>query len=265
MFLSEIKLLLKRRRTKVLFILLLLEPWLLAFLIYQFGGGRGQGPNFLNLVTHNGIFLVLASLSSLLPLLLPLAVSLVSSDAVAGEASNGTLRYLLTAPVSRFKLLVHKMSSSLAFIFVLSVTIALSGLVAGSVFFPVGKVLLLSGQTVSFLHGVLLVLLSALLVGLSLICVVAIGIAISTFTDIPVGATLGTLGAIILSEILDNITQVRGIWPLLPTNYWMSFSDLFRSPIIFSGISKNIINQVGWLVFAFSVALAKFRFKDITS
>lgn len=266
MFVSEIGLLLRRTRTKVLFILLLLEPWLLAALIYEFGAGNGgHGPGFLNLVTHNGVFLVLASMSTLLTLIFPLAVSLVASDAISGEASNGTLRYLLVSPVSRFKLLVNKLFSALAFVLVLCLAVAVSGLIAGLVFFPSGRVLLLSGQTTPYIHGVMLAFMATLLVAVSLVSVVAIGIAISTFTDIPVAATLGALGAIILSEILGNITQVRGIWPLLPTNYWLTFSDLFRVPITYGGIGKNLLNQLGWLIFGFFVALARFNYKDITS
>lgn len=265
MLASEISLLLKRRRTKVLLVLLWLEPWLLAFLIFRFGSGNGGGPSFINLVTHNGVFLVLASLSTLLTLLFPLAVSLVSSDSIAGEASNGTLRYLLISPVSRLRLLLYKLLSSLVFVFALCIGVAVSALIAGLVFFPSGRVILLSGQTTPYVHGVFLALLASLLIGISLICVVGIGLAISTFTDIPVGATLGTLASVILSEILGNISQVKAIWPLLPTNYWLSFSGIFRNPIIFGAIEKDILNQLVWLLFTFSIAYARFSYKDITS
>lgn len=264
---SEIVLLARRLRTRVLLVLLFLEPWLLGFLISQFGGGKGGGggPSFLDLATHNGIFLTLASLSSLLTILLPLAVSLISSDSIAGEASHGTLRYILISPVSRVKLLVYKLVSSMVFVAVVCIGVAVSGLMAGSVFFPMGNVPLLSGQTVSFAHGVLLAFAASGLVATSLVSVVAIGLAMSTFTDVPVGATLGALGAIIISEILDNITQVKGIWPLLPTNYWLSFSDLFRYPIIYDRMLRDVLSQVTWLVFGFSIAVARFRYKDITS
>ncbi len=266
MLASELSLLFRRRRTKVLLILLYLAPWLMGYVIFQFGGGRGgHGPNFLNLVTHNAIFLVLASLSSLLPLLLPLAVSLTASDSIAGEASLGTLRYLLIAPVSRLKLLTCKLATSLIFVLVASVGAAVSALIAGMILFPTGKVLLLSGQTESFAHGVLLALLVSALVSVSLISVVGIGLAISTFTDIPAGAALGTIGIVILSEILSNITQLRGIWPLLPTNYWFSFGGIFRDPILLSAVWKDFINQGIWIVFAFSLATARFLNKDVTS
>lgn len=266
MLASEFSLLFKRRRTRALLILLFLAPWLMGYIIFQFGGGQGgQGPNFVNLVTHNAVFLVLASVSSLMPLLFPLSVSLVAADAIAGEASLGTLRYLLVVPVSRIKLLVNKLLAALVFVLVISVGVAVSGLVAGIILFPTGRVVLLSGQTTSFAHGVLLAFFASVLVATSLLSVAGIGLAISTFTDVPVGATLGALGVVIISEILSNITQVRGIWPLLPTNYWLSFADVFRNPISYGAIGKDLLNQGIWLVFAFSLAAARFLSKDVTS
>lgn len=266
MLASELSLLFKRRRTRVLMVLLYLAPWLMGFVIFQFGGGNGgHGPNFIDLVTHNAVFLVMASMSALLPLLFPLAISLVAADSIAGEASLGTLRYILIAPVSRLKLLLYKLSVALIFALVVTIGVAVSGLIAGVAFFPTGRVILLSGQTTSFSHGVFLAFIAAVLIAISMVSVVGLGLAISTFTDIPVGATLGALGLVILSEILSNITQVRGIWPLLPTNYWMTFSSLFSAPIELSGIVKDFINQGVWLIFVFSLASARFLNKDITS
>ncbi len=263
---SELSLLFKRRRTKVLMALLFLAPWLMGFVIFQFGGGRGgNGPSFVDLVTQNAVFLVLASVSSLMPLLLPLAVSLVAADSIAGEASLGTLRYLLVAPVSRMRILVGKLLVSLSFVVLICLGVAASALVAGMVFFPTGRVVLLSGQTTSFLHGIALAFVATVLIAMSLVSVAGIGLAISTFTDIPVGATLGTLGIIIFSEILSNISQVRGIWPMLPTNYWLSYADIFRFPIRLGAIGKDFVSQAVWLAFAFTLASARFISKDVTS
>ena len=59
-------------------------------------------------VAGNGIFLGFAGLSVEIALFLPLAVSVLAGDAIAGEANQGTLRYLLIAPVARGRLLVMK-------------------------------------------------------------------------------------------------------------------------------------------------------------
>ena len=53
----------------------------------------------------------------LLTVLLPLAVSVVSGDSVAGEAGLGTLRTLLTVPAGRTRLLATKYATIVVFCF----------------------------------------------------------------------------------------------------------------------------------------------------
>ena len=74
---------------------------IVIMLVLRFAGGpeRGGGPTFLGQVTNNGVFAALAGLTITLPIFLPMAVSIVSGDSIAGEASLGTLRYLLVRPV----------------------------------------------------------------------------------------------------------------------------------------------------------------------
>ena len=57
--------------------------------------GQGGGPDFISAIAGNGLFVAFAALALELPLFLPLAVSAISGDSVAGEANLGTLRYLL--------------------------------------------------------------------------------------------------------------------------------------------------------------------------
>ena len=66
------------------------------------GSGRGDtGAAFFANITDNGIFVSLAAMLVIVPLFLPMVVSVVSGDCLAGEANSGTLRYLLTVPVGR--------------------------------------------------------------------------------------------------------------------------------------------------------------------
>jgi hypothetical protein len=60
-----------------------------------------DAPDFFRSITDNGLFVALAALTIEIGLFLPLAVSVVAGDSVAGEANLGTLRYLLTVPVTR--------------------------------------------------------------------------------------------------------------------------------------------------------------------
>ena len=77
-------------------------PVLLAVAVYLSGGpGAGNGPAFLDRASHNGVFTALAGLAVTMPFFIPLSVAVVAGDAIAGEASLGTLRYLLVRPAGR--------------------------------------------------------------------------------------------------------------------------------------------------------------------
>ena len=58
----------------------------------------GQGSAFLSAVLDDGQLYPAAALALVLPVFLPVAVAVVAGDSIAGEASAGTLRYLLAAP-----------------------------------------------------------------------------------------------------------------------------------------------------------------------
>src|SRR5215470_3626285 len=61
------------------------------------GADGGPGPGaFIGQIAGNGVFLALFALYVLTTVLLPLAVSVVSGESIAGEAGLGTLRTLLT-------------------------------------------------------------------------------------------------------------------------------------------------------------------------
>src|SRR6202042_3383148 len=117
---SELALVFLRRRNIALLAVLAAIPVLLG-LVLRFagggggGGGTGDGPAFLSQVTGNGAFLALLALVVESTLILPLAVAVVSGDSIAGEATRGTLRYLLTVPAGRTRLLGIKFAAILAF------------------------------------------------------------------------------------------------------------------------------------------------------
>src|SRR5260221_550362 len=102
-------------------------------------GGDGAGV-FIGQIADNGVFLSLFAIYVLLTVLLPLAVSVVSGDSVAGEAGLGTLRTLLTVPAGRTRLLVTKYAMIVVFCFTATLLVAGGGLLMGAIFFPVGRV-----------------------------------------------------------------------------------------------------------------------------
>ncbi len=110
--LSEIGLVFRRKRNLALLAVLAGPPILIGIAVRSATPRRGEGPAFLGQISGNGLFLVFTALTVCLPLFLPLAVGVVSGDSVAGEAGSGTLRYLLTIPVGRSRLLAAKAMES---------------------------------------------------------------------------------------------------------------------------------------------------------
>ena len=102
MLLAELAGLFRRVRVRILLLVLVAAPFFLALAVRASGGpSGGAGPTFLDRVSHNGVFAALAGLVVTVPFFLPLTVAVVAGDAVAGEASLGTLRYLLARPAGR--------------------------------------------------------------------------------------------------------------------------------------------------------------------
>src|SRR5215218_9374664 len=91
---SELKIIGRRRNIAGMGVLAAL-PVILAVSIRLSSSGQGGGPDFISGIAGNGLFVAFAALALELPLFLPLAVSAISGDSVAGEANLGTLRYLL--------------------------------------------------------------------------------------------------------------------------------------------------------------------------
>jgi ABC-2 type transport system permease protein len=228
-------------------------------------GGGGQGPAFLDQVAGNGVFLSFLSLTVMLTLVLPLAVAVVSGDSVAGEAGHGTLRYLLTVPAGRTRLLGIKYAALISFCIVASLLIAAVALVVGVAAFPVGPVTLLSGSTVSLADGLLRLLLVVLYVAAAMAALAAIGLAISTLTEHAIAAMAAILVIVVGSEVADTIPQFSVVHPYLPTHGWLSFDGLLRSPVAWSGVGHGLLSFAVYAVIFGAIAWARFSGADVTS
>jgi ABC-2 type transport system permease protein len=265
LFRSELRLVLRRRRNIALVAVLCCFPVLIGTAVkLSAPSNDGDGPPFLSQVTDNGLFLVFTSLTVLLPFFLPLAVSVAAGEAIAGEANIGTLRNLLVVPVSRTRLLLVKFAGSVVFALLCTVAVALVGVIVGLVLFPHGDVTLLSGTTISYGDALWRGLLVAGYVTLMLAGLCAIGMFVSTLTEVPIGAMAATAVLAIVSEIADSIPQINAIHPYLFSHPWLSFGDLLRAPIAWHGVQMGVLTQVAYLAVFLPLAWARLQTKDIT-
>ena len=263
---SELRLVFRRRRNQGGLVVLALVPCLIAFAVKVSSPGRGgDGPEFFDSITQNGLFVALAALSIELGLFLPLAVAAIAGDAVAGEANLGTLRYLLTVPVRRARLLAVKYAVIVVFAFAGAFTVAVTGVVVGLALFGGGDLTLLSGTQISFAEGLLRIAASAAYLALCLSALGAVGLFVSTLTEQPIAAMITTVLFSTASFILDSIPQVSWVHPYLLTHHWMAFGDLLRDPVAWGGVAQGLYSAAAYVVVFWLAAWARFGVKDVTS
>jgi ABC-2 type transport system permease protein len=262
---SELRLVFGRRRNQILLGLLAAIPLLIGIAVKLSNGGNGGGPQFLNRVTDNGLFLVLATLLVTLNLALPVTVGIMAADAIAGESQTGTLRYLLTVPVRRARLLAVKATGIAVYAAAAIAVIAIVAAIAGAALFGAGSFTLLGGETVSLGEGILRISGVALYVWLSLAGLLAVGLFFSTLTEVPIAAMATTIGFAILSLVLDSIPQLSAIHPELVSHYWRSFGTLLRVNPDLGSLGSHLLLQLAYVGIAGSLTWARFGNSDITA
>jgi len=263
---SELLTLFRRRRTWAMIGALALIPVLIGIALRVAGPApSGRGPAFLGQITENGLFVGMTALVVAIPLFLPLTIGVVAGDTIAGEASHGTLRYLLIAPAGRIRLLLVKYTAAAVFCAAATLTVVIAGTIVGWVLFPIGPVTLLSGVTVSVGEALLRFFAIAAYVTVSLLGLSAIGLFLSTLTTVPVGAMAATAILAVVSQIVDALPQLEALHPWLFTHYWLGFGDLLREPPVWDSFVDNAVLQAGYVVVFGALAIGRFLTKDVLS
>src|SRR5947209_3543811 len=263
---SELTMVFRRRRNLALLALLGAAPLAIGIAVkVSTPRPGGDGPQFLGQVSTNGLFLILTALTVTLPLLLPLLVGVVAGDAVAGEAGSGTLRYLLTVPVARGRLLAAKAVGVLAYAAAAVLVVAVVGLLAGAALFGIHPMTLLSGDTISVAAGLGRTAEVVLYVLATLTGYLAIGLVFSTLTEVPVAAMAATIGVAVVAAVLDQVPQLGSLRTLLFTHHWLGFGEILRLSVDWRTLFGWLGMQLAYVAIFGAAAWARFSTADITS
>ena len=276
---TELVKLARRPRTWVSLALLCGLPVLVAVFVAvtHLAPPPGQGPALLSAVLSSGSLFPAAALAIVLPIFLPVAVAVMAGDSVAGEASAGTLRYLLVRPVGRTRLLAAKLVAMMVYVLAAVVLIALTAYATGLLLFgsqPVGvsssgltslAATSLSGSGLTLTQILLRTLGAVAFIATSMLGVGAIALFLSTVTDSALGAALGALAALVVSEVLVTLNSAAAVSPYLPTRYWLAWADFFRQPILWRSIERGFAVQAVYAAVFLAAAWAHFATKDVTS
>src|SRR5690242_6612212 len=276
----ELVKLLRRPRTWVAVAMLCALPVIVAGFVSarHLAPPPGRGPAFLSAVLGNGSLYPAAAMAMVVPIFLPIAVAVLAGDAVAGEASLGTLRYLLVRPVGRTRLLVAKLVALAVFVlFAIGAVVSTSYLTGIALFgsqpadVPPGQVALpaditsLSGSAIGPGDLALRLLGTVGYIVLSMLGVAAIALFLSTMTASTLGAAMGALAVLVTSQVLVTLEAAAAVRPYLPTRYWLAWIDFFRDPILWRDIERGAGIQLVYLLVLLGAAWANFLTKDVAT
>ncbi len=262
---SEMRLLLTRRRNLILLGVLAIVPIFIGVAVKVSSPSEGDGPDFLNRVTGNGLFLVFTAVTVAIPFFLPLVVGVVAGDSIAGEAGLGTLRYLLTVPIGRGRLLAVKALALASFTALSVLLIAVVALITGALLFGIRALVLLSGDTVSIGEGLLRTFGITAYVAVALFGLAAGGLFVSTLTENAIAAMAATVSIAVFSALLDAVPQLSSIHPALLTDHWLGFGELLRTSISYTDLTRWSAIHLAYAAVFLSLAWARLTTKDVTS
>jgi ABC-2 type transport system permease protein len=264
---SELRLIAVRRRNQIGLAALAAVPVILAVALKVSAppSGPSGGPDFFAQILGNGFFVALAAIGLELTLFLPIAVAMLAGDSIAGEANQGTLRYLLTVPVGRTRLLAIKYAGIVFGAFVAPLTVAASGLVAGLLLFGGGDVTLLSGARIGLGPALLRLLGMCLYLGVCLAALGAVGLFLSTLTEQPMGATIALTMLTVASSVLAQIAQVGWLHPYLLTRHWQDFGELLREPVSAGALVPGLLSAGAYILIFLTAAWARFSNRAVTT
>lgn len=218
--------------------------------------------NLLN--TYLISYIVLTSLTVHIPFL----ITLVAGDLLAGEATAGTYRLMLTRPVTREKFVTAKFIAGVIYTNLLILWLALMSLVVGYFIFGVGELLIIRGEMIIIFEqkDVLWRFLCAYgFASLGMTVVASLAYLFSSLVENAIGPIVGTMAVIIVFVILSaiNVDLLQSIRPYLFTNYISSWQLFFDDPIDMPEILKSIGVLALHVVLFFGATLIIFKRKDI--
>lgn len=263
---AELRRQLRRRRTQLAFGFLLLLPLLLvgAFALGN-DDDPGDVPNYVDLAQQGPANFVVFTLFSATGFLFVVLVALFAGDPVPAEASWGTLRYLLAAPVPRARLLRVKLTvamlTSLAAIVLLPVWSLAVGIVAYGTDPFEGP----TGEQLTWPQFSLRLALIAGYFFVNLLFVSALAFFLGVLTDAPLGAVGGAVLITIVSMILDTITALGDLREALPTHGQLAWTDALEADIAWSGMATGSLWAIGYAVVLVTAAFVLFGRKDVLS
>lgn len=163
----------------------------------------------------------------------PLLISLVAADMISGEANMGTLRIMLTKPISRTQFLLAKFIATIIYTLLLLIWLAIMALFLNMLIFGTDDLFLLKSQYVVLLKkdDIFWRYLCAFgFAAIAMTTVAALGFFLSLFAENSIGPIIATMSVIIFFTILSTLSSIplfNAIKPYLFTTHMIGWKEFF--------------------------------------
>lgn len=193
-----------------------------------------------------------------------LVAALLFGDLVAGEASRSTLKYLLTVPVPRLRLLGVKVLVAAAILLAGLAALTAVSLIVGLLSYGTGGIQVPGGVRLGLGDSVLRLALTTLASAVGLLWAAALGTLLTVVSNSPLAAAGGVVLASILSRILDQIPALGDARIALPTHYGSAYRAFLDQPVDLAPVAGALLNGLVWAIVLGVVAAWRFSRKDIS-
>jgi ABC-2 type transport system permease protein len=265
----------KKWRTYIGFLALFLLVGLIQTAMYF------EGKGYLEMLTQNlsqsfifvgnliNGFLIAHLILGMLTIHIPFLVVLVTGDLLAGEATAGTYRMLITRPISRTKLIAAKFIAGIIYTSLLVLWLAIISLGVGLILFGSGELIVVKSKIIIFAQNDILwrFFYAYGFAILSMSVVASLGFFFSSLVENAIGPIVSTMAVVIVFTILSaiNVDFLKGIRPYLFTNYMLDYTLLFDDPVDYTELTKSISILAAHVLGLFGITLFIFQKKDILS
>jgi len=200
---------------------------------------------------------------------IPLLISFVAGDQLAGESTGGTYRLILIRPVSRTRIFIVKYISIVFYTVVF--VLFLAGLSIGLALILLGR-----GDLLIIMRGILVIpeadvawrfLIAYLLASWSMIMIASISFFFSSFVENAIGPIVATMGLLIISLVITvmPIEMFALVKKILFTQHLNVWQKLFQDPVPWNEIKLGVTHLGIWTSVAVVSAWWVFVKKDILS
>lgn len=199
--------------------------------------------------------------------LFPLAIVLIAGEILAGEATSGTYRLILTRPVSRLKILTSKFiagsiytASVLFWMFFMSLVISL-------IIFGTGVLLVVENGIEIFAENDILwrFALAYFHIFLSMIVVFTLTMLFSAFVENAIGPIIASMSLLLILVIISQLPFefTQELKAYIFTNYMPVWKSFFRYDIDWNSIFNSILVLGSHAILFIILTIIIFLKKDI--